>query len=152
MAHGVRDKAETAVRSGMKFIQFTVRPEEDAVAIDEYLKSMAAVPSPAGADGEATKRGEAVFNKAGCASCHPAPLYTDMQSYDLGMGLYSDAGQPFDTPTLVEVWRTAPYLHDGRAATMKDLLTVRNPGDKHGKTSDLTEPELNDLAQFVMTR
>jgi len=152
MSRGVRDKAETAVRSGMKFIQFAVRPEEDAVAIDEYLKSMTAVPSPVGADAEATKRGEAVFNKAGCAACHPAPLYTDMQKYDLGTGLYGDAGQPFDTPTLIEVWRTAPYLHDGRAATMRDMLTIHNSGDKHGKTSDLTEQELNDLAQFVMTR
>lgn len=152
MSRGVRDKAETAVRSGMKFIQFAVRPEEDAAAIDEYLKSMAAVQSPVVVDGEATKRGEAVFNKAGCANCHPAPLYTDMQKYELGMGLYGDAGQPFDTPALVEVWRTAPYLHDGRAATMRDVLTIHNPGDKHGKTSSLTEQELNDLVQFVMTR
>ncbi|MCX5770545.1 MAG: c-type cytochrome, partial [Candidatus Hydrogenedentes bacterium] len=152
MARGVRDKAETAVRSGMKFIQFAVRPEEDAAAIDEYLKSMTPVPSPVPDDGEATKRGEAVFNKAGCAACHPAPLYTDLQKYDLGMGLYSDAGQPFDTPTLIEVWRTAPYLHDGRAATIHDMLTIHNPGDKHGKTSNLTEQELNDLAQFIMTR
>ncbi|MCK5173033.1 MAG: YncE family protein, partial [Planctomycetes bacterium] len=46
MATGIRPDAETAVRAGIKFIQFAVRPEEDAVAIDEYLKSLEPAPSP----------------------------------------------------------------------------------------------------------
>lgn len=152
MSRGVRDKAETAVRAGMKYIQFSVRPEEDAEAVDAFLKSMKPVESPAAADEAATKRGETVFNSAGCAVCHPAPLYTDMQKYDLGMGLYGDEGKAFDTPTLVEVWRTAPYLHDGRAATIHDVLTLHNRGDKHGKTSVLTAQELADLEAYVLTR
>jgi len=152
MSRGVRDRAETAVRAGMKYIQFTVRPEEDAEAIDAFLKSMEPAPAPAELDEEATKRGEAVFNFAGCVNCHPAPLYTDMQKYNLGMGLYGDEGEAFDTPTLVEVWRTAPYLHDGRAASIRDVLTVHNLNDRHGKTSELTEQELADLEAYVLTR
>lgn len=152
MSLGVRADAETAVRAGIKFIQFAVRPEEDAVAIDEYLKALAPVPSPelvGGELSEAARRGEAVFKQAGCAECHPAPLYTNLKAYDLGLGTGMDAGKDFDTPTLVEVWRTAPYLHDGRAATLHDVFTDHNPEDKHGQTSTLTEQELDDLVAFM---
>jgi cytochrome c peroxidase len=55
----------------------------------------------------------------------------------------------FDTPTLVECWRTAPYLHDGSAATMKNVLTEKNAGDPHGVTSHLTPQEIEDLAAYV---
>ncbi len=58
----------------------------------------------------------------------------------------------FDTPTLVEAWRTAPYLYDGRAATIKEVLTKYNPDDKHGVTSNLTKNEISDLAKFVLSQ
>ena len=155
MSLGVRDTAEAAVRSGIKFVQFAVRPEEDAAAIDEYLKSLRPTPSPLLVDGKpspAAERGGKLFEQAGCATCHPAPLYTDLKEYDVGTGKGLDKDKKFDTPTLVEVWRTAPYLHDGRAPTMKELLTKHNPGDKHGATSGLTGEQINDLVEFVLTR
>ncbi len=152
MGLGVRDTAETAVRAGIKHIQFAVRPEEDAVAIDEYLKALTPVPSPELVNGqlsEAAVRGQKIFETAGCAECHPAPLYTNLKAYNFGMGTYLDEGKPFDTPTLVEVWRTAPYLHDGRAATLRDVLTTHNPENKHGETTGLTEAEIADLVAYV---
>ncbi len=155
MVTGIRDKAETAVRSGIKFIQFVVRPEADAVAIDEYLKSLEPVQSPYLAGGklsEAAARGKEIFEKAGCSSCHPAPLYTDMKKYDVGTGKGREEGLEFDTPTLVEVWRSWPYLYDGRAVTIKEVLTKCNPADKHGTTSTLSEEQINDLAEFVMSQ
>ncbi len=155
MSHGVRDSAEKAVRSGIKFIQFAVRPEEDAAAIDEYLKALKPVPSPRLVEGkpsEAAERGAKVFEQAGCAVCHPAPLYTDLKEYDVGTAKGLDQEKPFDTPTLVEIWRTAPYLYDGRAATIRDVLTVCNPNDKHGATSTLNSEQLNDLIEYVLTR
>jgi len=155
MVTGIRDKAETAVRSGIKFIQFVVRPEADAVAIDEYLKSLVAVSSPYIVNGKLTEagtQGKEIFEKAGCSSCHPAPLYSDLKKYDVGTGKGREQGLEFDTPTLVEVWRTRPYLYDGRAVTIKEVLTKYNPADKHGKTSTLNEQEVNDLAEFVMSR
>ena len=48
-----------------------------------------------------------------------------------------------------EVWRTAPYLHDGRAATMEEVFTRFNPEDQHGYTSDLSPQELKDLVEYV---
>jgi len=155
MSHGVRESAEKAVRSGIKFIQFAVRPEEDAAAIDEYLKSLTPVPSPKLVDGKpspAAERGAQIFEQAGCAECHPAPLYTDLKQYDVGTAKGLDQEKPFDTPTLVEIWRTAPYLYDGRAATVKDVITTCNPDNKHGETSNLTAEQIDDLAEYVLSR
>lgn len=155
MITGIRDRAETAVRSGIKFIQFAVRPEEDAIAVDEYLKSLKPVPSPYLVDGklsEAAERGKPVFDRAQCHSCHSGPLLTNLTQYKVGTGKGLDKDRSFDTPTLVEVWRTAPYLYDGRAATMKEVLSTYNPDDEHGMTSDLNEQEINDLAEFVLSQ
>ncbi|MFP4379677.1 MAG: beta-propeller fold lactonase family protein [Candidatus Sumerlaeia bacterium] len=154
MMTGVRASAEVAVRAGIKFIQFAVRPEEDAEKIDTYLKSLEPVPSPWLVNGklsESAERGKKIFDSAGCNHCHPAPLYTNMEKYDVGTGTGREEGMEFDTPTLVEVWRTGPYLYDGRAATMKDVLTTYNKDDEHGQTSDLSEQELNDLIEYVMS-
>jgi len=93
-----------------------------------------------------------MFDKAGCAKCHTGPLHTDLQSHDVGTGKDLDKDRLFDTPTLVEIWRTAPYLYDGRATTIEDVLTTYNPGDKHGVTSNLTEAEIKELAEFILSQ
>lgn len=154
MSLGVRDKAETAVRSGIRYIQFAVRPEEDALAIDAYLKSMKPVPSPfleGGAMSAAALRGKEIFSQIGCAACHPEPLYTDLKLHELGFTRGMDEGKSVDTPTLIEVWRTAPYLHDGRAATLRDMLTVHNPDNRHGNTGALDEQALEDMIAFLLS-
>lgn len=155
MVTGVRENAESAVRAGIEHIQFAVRPEADAVAIDEYLRSLEPTPSPFLVEGRlnvSAGRGKKVFEKAGCAMCHPAPLYTDMRKHDVGTGKGMEEDRQFDTPTLLEVWRTAPYLYDGRAATMREVLTKFNKNDRHGTTSQLTEKELTDLVEFVLSQ
>ena len=154
MTTGVRDRAETAVRAGMKYILFAERPEADAAAIDDYLKALKPVPSPHLANGtlsDAARRGLEVFRKAQCDSCHPAPRFTNMRKFDVGTATHRDSQREFDTPTLVEVWRTAPYLHNGRAATIREVLTTANPNDAHGVTSELTEQEIEDLAEYVLS-
>jgi len=154
MSMGARANAEAAVRAGIRHIQFVVRPEEDAVAIDEYLKSLEPVQSPYLVNGKLSKaatQGHTIFNKSGCASCHTPPLYTDLKKYNIGTGKGLDENQSFDTPTLIETWRTAPYLYDGRAKTIKEVLTKHNPGDKHGKTSAFTDEEINSLAEFILS-
>lgn len=154
MSVGVRETAEAAVRAGLHHIQFVVRPEADAAAIDAYLRSLEPLPDPRAEDQDLiarARRGKLVFEKAGCRECHPAPLYTSLGSYDVGTGIGCRAGQAFDTPTLVELWRTAPYLHDGRATTLEEVLTTFNPEDRHGKTSNLTETEIDDLTAFLLS-
>jgi cytochrome c peroxidase len=115
------------------------------------------MPSPhlaQGALSAAAGRGRQLFNRPdiGCASCHKPGLFTDLKSYDVGTAGPTDQdATAFDTPSLVEVWRTAPYLHDGSAPTLRDVLTARNPGDRHGRTSRLSEEELNDLAEYLLS-
>jgi YVTN family beta-propeller protein len=156
MSLAVRDNAEYAVRSGIKFIQFAVRPEEDAAAIDEYLKSLKPVPSPhltrEGRLSPAAVRGKSVFMDAGCAKCHYGPELTSKKAYDVGTSAGIDSGKQLDTPTLVEVWRTAPYLHDGRSRAMMDVLTRDNQEDNHGSTRRLSGQILRDLAEYVLSQ
>jgi YVTN family beta-propeller protein len=157
MTFGVRETAETAVRAGIRHILFTVQPPEVDEAIDEYLKSLKPVPSPHLVNGRlspAARRGEKLFRskETGCEQCHPPPLFTNLKSYDVGTrGLMDDKADTFDTPTLIEVWRTAPYLHDGSAATLRDLLTLANQNDRHGKTSHLTADQIMDLCEYLLS-
>ena len=152
MASGVRATAEKAVRSGIRNILMSERPEADAAAIDAWLKSLAPVPSPLLVRGQlspAARRGRRLFHsdRLGCAKCHPAPLYTNLKAYDVGSRGEADDRSEFDTPTLIEAWRTSPYLHDGRYATIEELLTE----GKHGRAHELRPQELADLVQFVLS-
>jgi mono/diheme cytochrome c family protein len=160
MMGGVRENAEAAVRAGIRYIQFAIRPDADAAAIDEYLKSLRPLPSPllvkdskSGKPvlSESAIRGKQIYEKARCADCHCGPYFTNQKKYDVGTGTGVHQGSAFDTPTLIEVWRTAPYLYDGRAATMKEVLRQFNPDDKHGITSDLTDKEIDQLAEYVLS-
>jgi len=154
MVTGIRANAELAVRSGIRLIQFVERPEEDAACIDEYLKSLRPVPSPYLVNGKLSakaKQGEALYKKAGCHNCHNGEYLTDGKKYDVGTGIEEYTGVPFDTPTLKEIWRTAPYLYNGSAVTMKEVLTKFNKGDKHGYISKMTEKEIEALAEYVLS-
>jgi YVTN family beta-propeller protein len=151
---GARPNAESGVRSGITHILFAVRPEEEAVAMDEFLKALQPTPSPHLVDGHlsaSAQRGKRVFTEMGCAKCHPAPLYTDLLLHDVKSEGPYDHRQTFDTPTLVEVWRTAPYLHDGHWLTMKELLTTGKHGHKEHNIDKLTPQEIDDLVEFVMS-
>jgi YVTN family beta-propeller protein len=157
MSLGVRETAEAAVRAGITHILFAVRPEEDAEAIDAYLKSLRPVPSPYLVDGRlspAAQRGKQLFfdKKVGCAVCHPEPLYTDKKAHDVGStGKYDKPQDRFNTPRLLEVWRTAPYMHDGHWLTVEELLIRGKHGAKGGDLTGLSEQDLRDLAEFVLS-
>jgi len=108
----------------------------------------------------AAARGKEVFARkdVNCASCHGGPYFTDsslekpFKLHDVGTGNDDPTekmGPLYDTPTLLGIYRTAPYLHHGKAKTLHDVLTIYNKGDKHGKTSQLTTEELDDLVAFL---
>ena len=157
MSSGVRGSAELAVRSGITHIQFAVRPEEEAKAIDEYLKSLKPVSSPYLVSGKlspAAERGKKIFfdKTYNCAKCHPEPLYSDLLMHDVASKGQYDRRTTFDTPTLIECWRTAPYMHDGQYTTMKELFTKGKHGEKGGgPVSKLSEQQIDDLVEFVLS-
>ena len=102
----------------------------------------------------AGERGRKLFfsETTRCANCHRGDLYTDQKQHRVGtIGRYDAPGDRFDTPSLVEIWRTAPFLHDGSALTVKEVLTSSNPDDLHGQTSHLTPQEIEDLATFLLS-
>ena len=118
------------------------------------MSSLRAVESPHIKNGElsdAALRGQVVFEEAKCSVCHTGKYYTDMKRHDVGSGLEEYKGFAFDTPTLCEVWRTAPYLYDGRAKTIFEMFKLYNKDDKHGHTSHLTDDDLRDLEEYVKT-
>lgn len=146
MISGIRAHAEAAVRAGYNFIQFFDVSEEDAVCVDEYLKSLRPVPSPYLVNGELSdlaKEGRKVFDKLKCGECHSGPYYTDMKYHRIGEDVEFEKG--WDTPTLREVWRTAPYLFDGRAATMEEVFDVH----KHGIDKKVSKKDIEALVEYV---
>lgn len=136
--------------------------ELDALAI--YCNSFEAPLSPhAAGPGKLTaeaERGKAIFFRSdvGCVTCHSGPYFTDSslqkpyKIHDVGTGNEDPSekmGPAYDTPTLVGIYRTAPYLHHGKAKTLLDVLTTQNKGDKHGKTAHLAKGELDNLVAFL---
>ena len=146
MISGIRDHAGLAVRAGYKFIQFCDVEEDVAKDVDEYLRSLKPLPSPYLVDGELSKKaleGKKVYEKYGCGSCHVGEYYTDMRTHRIGEDVEFEQG--WDTPTLREVWRTAPYLFDGRAETMEDVFFEH----RHGIQGKISRKDAEALAEYV---
>ena len=146
MISGIRANAHVANRAGFKYIQFMELKEEDAACVDAYVASLKPVPSPYLVDGELSekaKKGRKVFERLKCDACHSGPYYTDMKMHRIGEDIEFEQG--WDTPTLIEVWRTAPYLFDGRAATMEEVFGVY----KHGIDQKLSKTDLDALVEYV---
>jgi YVTN family beta-propeller protein len=101
---------------------------------------------------EAVLRGKAVFEgKAACASCHAGADLTDNGFYDVGtMRLDEKFPLKVNTPTLRNIFFSAPYLHDGSIPDLRGRV-LTNPGEKHGLTKDLTPGEVDDLVEYLKT-
>lgn len=117
---------------------------------------------------EPALRGKALFLSPSlqCASCHIPPRFTDsvvtpdpanFVRHDVGTltpASGSRLGGPLDgldTPSLLGLWDSAPYLHDGSAETVLDVLITKNPTDRHGVTSMLTTSQLADLVAYLLS-
>ena len=105
----------------------------------------------------AAARGHTVFfNKGHCSACHAGPSFSDGGFHNIGVGMDDeklDVGREaetklegdrgaFKTPTLREIARTAPYMHDGRLATLEDVVEFY---DKGGVANDQLDEEIYPL-------
>jgi len=117
------------------------------------------------------KRGFALFTgKAGCAECHMGWAFTDEGFYDVGTATGDDIGRAklfpnsvklkyaFKVPTLRDVARRAPYMHDGSEATLADVIDLYDRGgiDRPSRSElikplHLTAAEKSDLIAFLDT-
>jgi len=131
----------------------------DLDAVAAYLGSLTETdPSPfrtsTGALTTQAQAGKVIFQRQNCAVCHGGNIFTDSTSrllHDVGT-ITPSSGQRlgavllgFDTPTLKGLWDTAPYLHDGSATTLQDVLS--NPIHAGGT---LTTAEKDDLAAYLL--
>ncbi|MFQ5690734.1 MAG: hypothetical protein ACE5HQ_10730 [Gemmatimonadota bacterium] len=154
---------------GFRFAKWLTRtetyPEKDLYALVAYILSLPRTPNRhRDASGKLTPaqgRGKEIFDRAvttdgriippgnRCITCHPPPLFTNRRMADVGTAGPTDTEREFDTPRLDNLSASAPYLHDGRAATLEEIWTVFNPDDTHGVVNDLTKAELNDLIEYL---
>jgi YVTN family beta-propeller protein len=128
----------------------------DLDSLAAFIDSLPIPLSPAHAHGEplsaAEQRGRAIFNDPAlnCATCHPAPLYTDKQLHDVGTaGPDEKIGPAYDTPSLRGLYDSAPYFHDGSAATLYAALARATPNSEHDVRGLLSEAQIADLVAFL---
>ncbi len=157
---GIRANAMVGVQAGFKFIEFQAHPQQDYDDIYNFLAALEPDPNPYWVNGKLTPdavQGKVIFEsaEARCLHCHrPDYYYASSNKYDVATRHENDWSQNDITgyvpPPLFELWRTAPYLHDGSAPTLRDVLTTFNPGDGHGKTSQLSPNQIDQLAAYLL--
>ena len=153
MVTGIRPNGETAIGAGLKYICFNADTEGIVEGLTAYLMAMLPEQSPyLNDDGtltESATRGKALFNEFGCVTCHPAPLYTDMQ-FHTSIDLENEPAWEYrdmDTSSLVEIWRTYPWGYFGGHTDMVEY--VKTAVKKAGKT--ISDEQAKDLANFILS-
>ena len=153
--HGWQDSIDDAmVESFTKSMQGKKPSKDEVEALVAYLSTMEFPKNPhRAADGgltPAAQRGEAIFKsrKANCASCHSGPEFSDGKVHDLGLNERGDVYKGHNPPSLRGVYDKDPYLHDGRARTLRDALTGDHAPETVGG-SPLSESELDDLIAYL---
>lgn len=86
-----------------------------------------------------------------CSTCHRPPLFTNRSKTAVGTRGPNDSTDRFDTPHLLGIGASAPYLHDGRAKSLEELWTLYQTNDLHGVSSYMSKEQLNDLVEFLKT-
>jgi len=115
------------------------------IAVNPFLLEGGGLPQQA-------LEGQALFEGlANCSSCHMEPLYIPPPGQDKTILEGVGTGRvPANVPSLRGLWQSSPYLADGSAETLIDVL-LNNIDDQHGVTSSLTTEELEDLVLFLNT-
>jgi YVTN family beta-propeller protein len=112
-----------------------------------YLNSLQPPPgNPGQPDPALVERGAEVFQEQGCADCHVGPAATNLQSY--AVGIDDDPEALYDTPSLRWLWLSAPYFHDGSAATLYDVFTM--PGS-HQLIQTVSTDDIDALVAYLLS-
>jgi YVTN family beta-propeller protein len=117
------------------YLRHGLRPPERAAPID---------------DGATIARGHQLFGRAGCGDCHVAShAFADGRRHDVSSARPGDAIRAFDTPSLRYVGLSAPYYHDGRFATLDDM--IGSLGTQMGDVSRFTRDDRAALVAYLRT-
>jgi mono/diheme cytochrome c family protein len=113
----------------------------------DWIFSMKAPAPVRNASDEAAVRGQAVFNAAGCGSCHSGARFTNNRTVAVGT-----SDEPLQVPSLIGIGYRAPFLHDGCAKTLVDRFDPNcGGGELHGATAELGTAQIADLVAFLET-
>jgi cytochrome c peroxidase len=128
---------------------FGPRPTPDeAKAVVAFLATLEDPPNPHRAS-PATQRGAALFaGKARCSHCHQGKEYTAARNYDVKLEPDGSPYSLWNPPSLRGLWDRGPYLHDGRSATLEELLRGPHAPEKLGGQA-LSPAERDDLIAFL---
>jgi YVTN family beta-propeller protein len=156
--HGWQKSLEdSVVESYTKSMQGARPSADDVKAVVAYLETLDYPRNPYrqldGSLSEAARRGEAVYRsaKAACNTCHGGPELTDGKVHEVGLEGPGDVYRGYNPPSLRGLYDKDPYLHDGRAATLRDALTKgHSPEDVTG-LGELNDAELDDLIAYLKT-
>jgi len=151
------------------FLDVTVRHRMGGGVVDAQMTTQLsafidAIPTPdnpykAAELTEAQIRGSQVFLKAQCNECHDGEALTNNKQANVGTFVVTGENPDIDivrqnglnTPSLLGLARSAPYLHDGSAMTLKERIIQTRFTNQHGKTAQLTNGEIDDLVEFLRT-
>lgn len=113
-----------------------------------FLESEPRPRAPRVSDARAVARGRALFqsDRTGCADCHSGALLTDRNSHELAADM-----ERVDTPSLIGVSVSAPYYHDGSAATLRAVLMDQGSIHGMGNTEDLSARDIDNLIAYMRT-
>ena len=111
---------EYASRFAKVFGARSITERDIVCAIASFERTLVTTPSfEAGTMSAAATRGQDTFHRLGCAKCHSGPMLSDYTLHRFTRG-----GEAIRTPSLRNVTRTAPYMHDGRAATLDAVFDI----------------------------
>ncbi|MCE9574682.1 MAG: c-type cytochrome [Deltaproteobacteria bacterium] len=142
---------QASLSSTMRRLGGTGLAPDDVKALSAFLEAQPAPRHPT-RDRAAVARGKHLFDgELGCTSCHDGAVLTDRTSHDFGHEFGAAQLKKIDTPSLIGLASSAPYYHDGSAATLPALL--RDNASVHGmsETAQLTDPQIADLVAYLET-
>jgi DNA-binding beta-propeller fold protein YncE len=151
---GGRANAAESIRAGMINELFLQPDLTVAGNMDTFFMKLKPVPSPhlvKGRMDSSAIRGKDIFlhhPTLDCKTCHVPPLYVDLlRKRDGGIPDPYDARTQWDTPTIIESWRSAPYDHLGSMDQMKDVLKFKG----HSNAGELPDKDFNDMTEFILS-
>lgn len=123
--------------------------------LETFIESLSRRENPTARESndiERQRRGLQVFVKARCATCHAFPAFTALGQMPMGMLFPEEAESGdflLDTPSLLSIAATPPYLSDGRAGTLDEVIGRFNKRNLHGDTQSLDSIERDELIVFL---
>ena len=151
--HGRQKDLGAGIEKSLTTTMFGPRPTAaETAALLAFLKTLTPPPHPRRNHNDpAIERGRALFTeKERCSRCHQEPYYTSAAIYDVGLEAEGSPYKLWNPPSLLGLYDRGPFLHDGRAKTLEDVLQKYHTPEMVGGEK-LTDAERADLIAFLMS-